>query len=118
MLGELLIRFIVGGLIVSAFALVGDVLKPKTFAGVFGGAPSVALAALALAFLQDGADYAGLQARSMLAGAVALVVYSLIVSRVLLRRQGRPPVSGAVAAGAAWAAWLAVAFGIWAAVLR
>jgi uncharacterized protein DUF3147 len=117
-LSELLIRFVVGGLVVSAFALVGDVLRPKTFAGLFGGAPSVALVALGLAFLQEGADYAGLEARSMLAGAVALVVYSLIVCRVLLRRQGRPPVSGAVAAGAAWVAWLAVALGIWAVALR
>ncbi len=44
MSGELLIRFVVGGLVVSAFAVVGDTLKPKTFAGLVGGAPSVALA--------------------------------------------------------------------------
>lgn len=40
---EVCIRFTVGGLFVSVFALVGDVLKPKSFAGLFGAAPSVAL---------------------------------------------------------------------------
>ena len=58
-LGELLIRFIVGGLIVTAFALVGDVPKPKTFAVVFGGPPSAALAAAALPFLHAGPAYVG-----------------------------------------------------------
>ena len=38
---ELIFRFIVGGLVVSLFAVIGDVLKPKSFAGLFGAAPSV-----------------------------------------------------------------------------
>ena len=46
MLSELLIRFLIGGLIVSVFAVSGDILRPKTFAGIFGAAPSVALASL------------------------------------------------------------------------
>ena len=46
-MSQILIRFIIGGMIVSAFAIIGDVLKPKTFAGLFGAAPSVALATLA-----------------------------------------------------------------------
>ena len=41
---EFLIRFLIGGAIVSAFAMIGDVLRPKSFAGLFGAAPSVALA--------------------------------------------------------------------------
>jgi hypothetical protein len=36
----LLIRFVLGGLIVSAFAVVSEMFKPKTFAGLFGAAPS------------------------------------------------------------------------------
>jgi len=46
---ELAIRFVVGGAIVSVFAVLGDVVCPKTLSGVFGAAPSVALATLALA---------------------------------------------------------------------
>ena len=43
---ELIFRFIVGGLVVSFFAVIGDMLKPKSFAGLFAAAPSVALATL------------------------------------------------------------------------
>jgi len=45
---QFLIRFVIGGLVVSVFAICGDVLRPKSFAGLFGAAPSVALASLAL----------------------------------------------------------------------
>jgi hypothetical protein len=41
---ELFIRFVVGGTVVSFFAVLGDLLKPKSFAGLLGAAPSVALA--------------------------------------------------------------------------
>jgi len=34
----------------------GDGLKPKSFAGLFGTAPSVALATLGLTILVDGKD--------------------------------------------------------------
>jgi hypothetical protein len=37
---EFIFRFIVGGLIVSLFAVLGDVLKPRSFAGLFAAAPS------------------------------------------------------------------------------
>src|SRR5712675_586582 len=41
---EYVIRFLVGGAVVSAFAMLGDLLRPKSFAGLFGAAPAVALA--------------------------------------------------------------------------
>jgi hypothetical protein len=62
-------RFLVGGLVVSGFAMLGDVLRPKSFAGLFGAAPSVALATLGIAIYQHGASYAALQSQSMMAGA-------------------------------------------------
>jgi hypothetical protein len=43
---QILIRFLVGGAVLSVFAAIGDVLRPKSFAGLFGAAPSVALATL------------------------------------------------------------------------
>jgi hypothetical protein len=52
-LGEFLIRFIIGGLFVSAFAVLGDVLKPKSIAGLFGATPSSALATLILTILKE-----------------------------------------------------------------
>jgi hypothetical protein len=45
---EMLVRAVLGGIVVSSFAVLGDVLKPKSFAGLFGAARSVALATLAL----------------------------------------------------------------------
>ncbi len=39
-IGEIFVRFIIGGLFVSAFAVLGDNLKPQSFVGLFGAAPS------------------------------------------------------------------------------
>jgi hypothetical protein len=36
---ETILRVIIGGTVVSTFALLGDVLKPRSFAGLFGAAP-------------------------------------------------------------------------------
>jgi hypothetical protein len=72
-----LIRFLIGGTVVSLFALVGDILRPKGFAGLFSAAPSVALATLALAIVRNGVPYAALEARSMLLGAIALLIYAV-----------------------------------------
>ena len=40
------LRFLAGGIAVSTFAALGDSLRPKSFAGLFGAAPSIALATL------------------------------------------------------------------------
>jgi hypothetical protein len=77
--------FLVGGAVVSAFAMLGDLLRPKRFAGLFGAAPSVALATLGIAVYQRGAAYAALQTQAMTAGAIALAIYSLVVCHLLVR---------------------------------
>ena len=55
---EIVFCFVVGGLVVSLFAAFGDLLKPKSFAGLFAAAPSVALATLGLTMLTNGPLYA------------------------------------------------------------
>jgi hypothetical protein len=60
---DYVIRFIAGGVVVSVFAVLGDLLRPKSFAGLFGAAPSVALATLALAFWKDGSSYVATEGR-------------------------------------------------------
>ena len=82
---ENVIRFIAGGLIVSLFAMVGDALRPKSFAGLFGAAPSVALVSMTLAFAMRGADYVSIEARSMGLGAVALTLFCFLVCQLLMR---------------------------------
>jgi hypothetical protein len=102
------VRFLAGGLIVSAFAMLGDVLRPKSFAGLFGAAPSVALASLTLAIFKHSPDYVVSEARSMALGALALLFYCSVVCQ-LLERFRTPAVA---ATGCALAIWLLVAFGL------
>jgi Protein of unknown function (DUF3147) len=104
---EYLVRFLVGGIVVSAFAVLGDLLRPKSFAGLFGAAPSLALATLSLALWKEGGDYASVEGRSMILGAVALAVYSFAVCRLLMR--ARWPALAATTS--AIVLWLAVALG-------
>ena len=67
-MSQILTRFLIGGAVVSVFAIIGDLLKPKSFAGLFGAAPSVALATLGLTAASEGVAYAATEARSMVAG--------------------------------------------------
>ena len=82
---QILIRFLIGGAVVSGFALLGDLLKPKSFAGLFGAAPSVALATLALTVMKDGSTYAAVEARSMVSGALAFLIYAWVASWTMMR---------------------------------
>ena len=88
-MSQILARFIIGGAIVSALAIIGDVLKPKSFAGLFGAAPSVALATLAMTVVSDGSGYASIEGRSMMAGAIAFFIYASFVSRIMMRYKFR-----------------------------
>jgi hypothetical protein len=82
---ELAVRFLAGGVIVCFFAILGDVVKPKSFAGLFGAAPSVALATLALTILTRGDNYAALEARSMIIGALAFFIYANASCRLMAK---------------------------------
>jgi hypothetical protein len=73
---EYLLRFIAGGVVVSAFAVVGDILQPKSFAGLFRAAPSIALATILITLSQKGAPFVAVEGRSMIVGAFALAAYS------------------------------------------
>jgi hypothetical protein len=108
-MGQLLFRFLVGGLIVSAFAVLGDMLKPKSFAGLFGAAPSVGLATLALASVSEGKSYAAIEARSMAAAAAAFLVYACVCRRMLMRWQWH----AAKTTITALSVWLAVSLTLW-----
>jgi hypothetical protein len=111
---QILIRFLIGGAVVSVFALIGDVLKPKSFAGLFGAAPSVALATLSLTVATEGASYAAMEARSMIAGAIAFLVFASVVSWILMRY----PFRVLWVTLAAMPVWFAVAFGLWSMALK
>ncbi|MGB6935797.1 MAG: DUF3147 family protein, partial [Xanthobacteraceae bacterium] len=73
---DTLVRFLIGGIAVSFFAALADVLRPRSFAGLFGAAPSIALATLTLTVAQRGPSFAAEEGRSMIVGALALAACS------------------------------------------
>ena len=105
---EYVIRFVAGGVIVSVFAILSDMLRPKSFAGLFGAAPSVALATLGIAVAQHGAAYAAAESFTMVYGAVALACYSVAVCQLLMRYR----MAALPATVVASTVWLAVALGL------
>jgi uncharacterized membrane protein (GlpM family) len=111
---QLIFRFVVGGLIVSLFASFGDVVKPKSFAGLFAAAPSVALSTLGLTIVTNGKLYAAAEGRSMIAGAVGLFLYATVTMRLILKYR----LHAGRAAICAIAVWFVCAVGVWLAVLR
>ena len=111
---DLLFRFLIGGTVVSIFALLGDLVKPKSFAGLLGAAPSVALATLSLTVLTKGRDYAATEARSMILGGVAFFLYSRLCMRLLAKGERGALLVTALSIGV----WLVVAIGLWAGLWR
>jgi uncharacterized membrane protein (GlpM family) len=106
---QIAFRFIVGGLVVSLFSLIGDLLKPKSFAGIFGAAPSVALATLALTISSKGQQYAATELRATMCGAMALFVYASMVSWITMRYK----LTTLMATTTLLPVWLAIALGGW-----
>jgi hypothetical protein len=106
---DTLLRFLIGGVVVSVFAAAGDMFRPKSFAGLFGAAPSIALATLGLTVLHEGKAYAATEARSMMLGAAAFFVYACATSFLLMRyRQSALRVSLAM-----MPVWFGASFGLW-----
>jgi Protein of unknown function (DUF3147). len=113
-MAQIVFRFLPGGLIVLLFASLGDVLKPKSFAGLFGAAPSVGLATLTLAVIMDGKTYASIEARSMTAAALAFLAYACITCRLMTRFRW-PALPATVAT---LTVWLAISLGLWIGILK
>ncbi|HEV2646734.1 MAG TPA: hypothetical protein VGU46_10245 [Acidobacteriaceae bacterium] len=103
-----LIRFLVGGVVVSGFAAISECFRPKSFAGLFGAAPSIALATLGLTVVHSGKMFAAVEARSMIFGAAAFVVYACLCSRVLMGKR----LSALVVTVMLLPVWFGVSFGL------
>ena len=113
-LTDLLLRFIAGGVIISGFALIGDLFKPKSFSGIFSAAPSLAVTTIGLALFEQGAPYASIESRSMILGAVAFFGYAYATCYILMHYK----VSALVASTASIVVWLGIAMLLWAVCLR
>ncbi|MHB8293075.1 MAG: DUF3147 family protein [Acidimicrobiales bacterium] len=109
---ELAADAVTGGALVVFFALVGEGVDPKRFSGLFGSAPSIALAGLAVTLAFAGGPQATLELSGMLPGAIAMIAYCATAA-VSVRRFG-------AARGSAMSlvAWFAVAGLAWVAGLQ
>jgi hypothetical protein len=106
------VKGLIGGLVVVAFAVIGEVLRPRGVAGVTSGAPSVAIGSLSVTAIATGTAAAASQALGMIAGACALAVWCLC-GLDTVKRFGA--LKGSILATLAWCA---VAVGLWGTALR
>ena len=111
---QLLFRFAVGGTMVTLFAFLADLLKPKSFAGLFGAAPSVALATLGLTIYTDGKSYAALEARSMIVGAFGFFLYACGCAYLMMRFK----LPAIAVTTSMLSIWLIFSVGVWLLLLR
>ena len=86
---DYVLRFLIGGAVVSSFAVMAEIFRPKSFAGLFGAAPSIALATIGITILHNGKAYAATETHSMIFGAIAFLCYAAAVSAVLMRARMR-----------------------------
>ena len=108
-MNDLILRFALGGAAVSLFSAVAELFKPKTFSGLFGAAPAVALVSLGLLFEQRGAVTVRDHALGMVCGAFGFLAYACAC--VFVTGHSRIPVW--VGAALCWAVWLLVAAAAW-----
>lgn len=105
---EYVVRFAAGGVVVSLIAILADILRPKSVAGLLGAAPSVALATLTLAFWKHDAAYVSVEARAIILGTTALTLYSICVCQLIVRKH----LSALSATTVALVLWLTVALAL------
>ncbi len=108
----ILVKGLVGGALVVLFALIGEVIRPRSLAGLTSSAPSIATASLLVTLLTSGALMAWNLSLGMIAGAVGLVAWCLAGIRPVDQFGS---VRGAAVATLVWFGTVAV---LWAIFLR
>jgi uncharacterized membrane protein (GlpM family) len=96
------LRALAGGLLVVAFALLSEGVKPKRFAGLFSAAPAIAIASLTVTLSTTTSDEAQDGSLGMLAGSAGMLAYAVVVVALLDR------VRALAASAAALVAWFAI----------
>lgn len=106
---ELILRFFLGGLLVSIFAILGDTFKPACFAGLFAAAPSIALTGLFLAWKNHGSFDFMVEAHAMIFGSLAMFVYSCACYLMVEKTRFPPWLDASIL----WIEWALIAFGFY-----
>jgi uncharacterized membrane protein (GlpM family) len=110
--GLLAIRGLAGGTFVVTFSVLGELLRPKSFAGILSAAPSVALASLIITAVAKDETAVRSSALGMIVGALALVAACGVGIDAVRRFRA---LRGALASVCVW---LVVAAGLYSVVLR
>lgn len=103
----IVVRALLGGALVVAFSVLGEMLRPKSFAGIFAAAPSIALASLLVVGLSKGPSAMSIESAGMVLGAVVLLI-ALLVGIDAVKRFGG--MTGSIAVIGAWLAGAAALY--------
>jgi hypothetical protein len=106
-LGILAVKALAGGVGVVVFALIGEVVRPKKFAGLFAAAPSLALAGLLVTVLDRGPSAAAQAALGMAAGGAGMVVFCVVAAWTIPRLRAT---RGSLVAMVGWGGTAAIAY--------
>ncbi len=82
---EIVLKALLGGALVLAFAMLAETLSPKRFAGVFAAAPTIAIGSLAITLGFSGSSDARRACAGMVAGAAGFVAYCSLAPHVVHR---------------------------------
>jgi hypothetical protein len=109
----LALKGLLAGAVVMLISVLAASVKPKMLAGLFGAAPSVAIASLLVTSLwQRSPERAALDGRGMVCGAVGMGAYCALAV-FLIPKLG--PWLGSIIP---WAAWAVISFGLYWLFLR
>lgn len=95
----ILLKGVVGGSLVVVLALLGEVIRPRSLAGLTSSAPTIATASLLVTLLTSGALMALNLSLGMIAGAVGFVVWCTVGGRAVDRLGS---ITGSLVATVAW----------------
>jgi len=109
-IGVLALRGLAGGALVVVFALIGEVVTPKVFSGLFSAAPSVAVASLAITIVAENPVKARQASIGMVVGAVAMAVCCILAAVVI------PRIGSLWGSLGAWVGWAVTDLGLYWAV--
>jgi uncharacterized membrane protein (GlpM family) len=82
---EIVLKALIGGALVVAFAVLAETLSPKRFAGVFAAAPTIAVGSLVITVAYSGSSDARRACAGMVAGAAGFIAYCLLAPHVVQR---------------------------------
>lgn len=108
----LVARAMLGGVFVVLFALIAEAVSPKRFAGLFAGAPSVALGSLLIGLTVSRPQVLATETLAMIAGAAGFVAFTVVTHAAL------PRMRAVAAAGAGFLTWCAVCGALYAGLFR